>query len=123
LPEPKKRPMRSFTAIMTSPGKGPKVERAEANPIGFASEPYRAGPRTLSCVGFAESAGGLERIEPPASAASHASESDRGSGGADFSRVRESDCDAGFWCERTGEFVSTPLQRPRQPVAAEPVEP
>jgi Plasmid recombination enzyme len=95
LPEPKKRPMRSFTAIMTSPGKGPKVERIAPKPIGFALEPYRAEPRTLSCVGFAQSAAAVERAAVP----------DSPNGADGVSRVRETDCDPGLWCERTGEFL------------------
>jgi hypothetical protein len=118
LPEPKKRPIRSFTAIMTSPGKGPKVEAVKPNPIGFATEPYRPGPRTLSCVGFAKSDAGFEHVGTMASPTSCATEFTVGSDGANISRVREADCDAGFWCERTGEFLSGPSQR--QPDTAEP---
>jgi hypothetical protein len=118
LPEPKKRPMRSFTAIMTSPGRGPKVETSKSNPIGFATEPYRAGRRTLSCVGFDQSAAGVEPTDSPAQPAPHATEPDGCSGAEDFSRVRDADCEPSFWCERTGEFVGSPNRH--QPVAAKP---
>lgn len=93
-----KKPMRSFTQIMTSKGKGPAKE---ANPIGFT---VRQKEQTLCSVGFTPN----QPLPATPKAARPPARPQPEPAHVDVVRVRDSDLDAALYDTTTGEYFQQP---------------
>lgn len=117
---------KSFTAIFTSPGKGPKREVAPSNPIGFQvkgaapapSKPIGFQPpkrdQTLSCVGFASKPVPVIEETATHNATHHEHDSDAAD---DTVRMRDDDMPADCWDTETGSFKARPIRQTQQKAA------